>query len=36
MKHGVEWHDWQNIANNQSNVLFMVLKHPHFIGRCVK
>ena len=34
MKHGVQWHIWQNIANNQSNVLCMVSKHPHFVGLC--
>ena len=31
MKHEVRWHNWDNITK-QSNVLFMVSKHPHLIG----
>ena len=35
MKHGVQLHNWQNIANNQSNVLFIVSTHAHSIGLCI-
>ena len=30
-----QWHNWQNIAYNQTNVLFMVSTPPHFIGLCI-
>ena len=35
MNHGVQWQNWKNIAIIQSNVLFMVSKHPDFIGLCI-